>query len=220
VGKSLGQAPRRRGRPPAQRSEDTRERLLRAARVCFGEAGYAHTSMADIAHEAGITPRAIYHYVESKAELFTQAAEASYCRFVEEIAARVFVHDDARGRLKGFIDVFRALYREDPSLVAFVSLALFEADRNPDLPHPLAGHGERPNPNELLVAQAVERGELAGHIDPAGAVALLDVFGAGLTMIATGDRRGDYLPMLDVIEHLIDGSLLAESVTPTPEFHS
>jgi AcrR family transcriptional regulator len=166
--------------------------------------------MADIAAEAGITPRAIYHYVDSKAELFSAAAQAAYCRFSEEIATRVFGCSDTRGRLKGFVDVFRALYQEDPSVVAFINLAVFEADRNPELTHPLARHGGLPNPNELLVAQAVERRELAPDIDPAGAVALLDVFGAGLTLVAAGERGGDYLAMLDVIEHLIDGTLLAD----------
>jgi AcrR family transcriptional regulator len=210
VAEDADREPRRRGRPPARSGEDTRERLLRAARVRFGEAGYASTSLADIARQAGITPRAIYHYVDSKADLFTQAAEAAYCRFFEEIATRVFGHRDARSRLKGFIDVFRALYQEDPSLVAFVSLAIFEAKRNPELPDPLARADQMPNPNEVLIAQAVERGELAANIDPAGAVALLDVFGAGLTLVATGNRQDDYLAMLDVIEQLIDGTLLVD----------
>jgi AcrR family transcriptional regulator len=68
-------APRRRGRPPDRRSEETLARILRAARECFSRAGYAQTSMADIAHAAGVTPRAIYHYADSKPRLFALAAE-------------------------------------------------------------------------------------------------------------------------------------------------
>jgi hypothetical protein len=41
-------------------------------------------------------------------------------------------------------------------------------------------------------------------------VALLDVIGAGLTLVATGNRQDDYLAMLDVIEQLIDGTLLVD----------
>jgi AcrR family transcriptional regulator len=205
-----GDAPKRRGRPPAQSSEDTRDRVLRAARVCFGEAGYAQTSMADIAQVAGVTPRAIYHYVDSKAELFGQAAAAAYSRFFAEIADRVFHHEKARERLKGFIDVFRSLYQEDPSVVAFVSLAVIEASRNPELEDFMPSHSWTMSPNEILVQQAMERGEMAEGIDPGGAVALLDVFGAGLTLVATADRGAAYLAMLDVIDRLIDGALFVD----------
>ena len=53
----------RRGRPPAQNSEDTYKRILTAARRCFSRQGYERTAIADIASEAGVTPRALYHYV-------------------------------------------------------------------------------------------------------------------------------------------------------------
>ena len=39
-------------------------------------------------------------------------------------------------------------------------------------------------------------------------MALLEVFGAGLTLLAGGDRDTEYLAMLDALEHLIEGSLL------------
>ena len=75
--------------------------------------------------------------------------------------------------------------------------------------------------NERIVQDSVERGELAAGLDPAGAVALLEVFGAGLTLLAGGDRDPEYLAMLDVLEHLIDGSLLVapDLIDPRPEFH-
>lgn len=204
-------APRRRGRPPDQRSEDTLARILRAAWACFGRTGYAQTSMADIAYEAGVTPRAIYHYADSKAQLFALAASAAYARFGEEIAQRVLVHDDTRSRLLGYIDVFRTLYTDDPSLVAFVSLAMLEADRTPELVEPLLGSfADAFNPNPLIVNDSVARGELGADVDPAGAVALLEVFGAGLTLVARGDRGAEYLAMLDALEHLVDGTLLAD----------
>lgn len=192
----------RRGRPPAADSEETRHRLLRAARACFGESGYARASMADIARVAGVTPRAIYYYFSSKAELFEQATMAAYQRFGAEIAQRVFAHDDIRSRLHGFVDVFRVLFQEDPGLVAFISLAPFEAHRNPELPGPRKLTGDLPDINELLVRDAVAQGALADGVDAGGAVALLEVFGAGLTLLATGDRQDDYLAMLDVVDRL------------------
>jgi AcrR family transcriptional regulator len=209
TGDAVGEVRRRRGRPPAGSAQDTRARLLDAARACFCRTGYARTSMADIAREAGVTSRAIYHYVDSKSSLFTLTVEAAYRRFVDEVLGRVFAGEpSARDRLRRYTHVFRVLYQEDPSLVAFLSLAVLEASKNPELLGSLPVEMHRvPTFNQMLVAEAVERGDLAPGVEPAGAVALLDVFGAGLTLVATKDRSGDYLAMLDVIEHLLEGSL-------------
>jgi len=199
---------RRRGRPPGQRSEETRARILRAARVRFGRCGYARTSLADIAATAEITPRAIYHYVESKPALFAEAAAVVYARFAQEIEARVLCRTDTRGRVHGLVDVFRALYAEDPSLVAFLSLSVLEADRNPELAEALPpGLGDHVGMNRALVTMGLERGEIAPDIDPDGAVALIQVFGAGLTLIANGERGDEYLAMLDVMDRLLDGTV-------------
>jgi AcrR family transcriptional regulator len=205
-------SPRRRGRPPGQRSAETRDRILRAARLRFSEAGYARTSLADIAREAGITPRAIYHYVDSKPDLFRQAAELAYGRFTNAVVTRVMPSEDTRGRLHDLIDVFRSLYAEDPTLVAFLSQAAIEAKRDPEL-----AEGEMVTPwgdtldlNHALVAVARLRGDIAPDIDPAGAAALLEVIGSGLTLVASKDRAGDYTAMLDVLDRLVDGTLFAD----------
>ena len=198
----------RRGRPPAQSSEDTFERILAASRRCFSKNGYDRTVIADIAREAGVTPRALYHYVASKRDLFAAAADAALRRFGDEVAARVLVHDDARSRLRAYIDVFRVLHREDPTLVAFVSLSALESRWNPDLPDPLSDVvGQLRMANRWLIDEALDSGEMADGIDAAGAAALLEVFGAGLTLLAGGERDEDYPAMLDVMERLLDGEL-------------
>ena len=88
--------------PPGQRSEETRERILRAARRRFSHAGYARTSLGDIAREAGLTPRAIYHYVDSKPELFTQSAQVAFAR---EHGARGAEIDEQRRAVAAQVDV-------------------------------------------------------------------------------------------------------------------
>ncbi len=214
----------RRGRPPAQNSEDTYKRILTAARRCFSRQGYERTAIADIAREAGVTPRAIYHYVDSKRDLFTAAADSALGRFGAEVAERVLVHESAIDRLRAYIDVFRVLHREDPSLVAFVSLSSLEARWNPDLPDPLGAVGDMVRlANRTLIEQAVERSELGPGIDADGAVALLEVFGAGLTMVAGGEHDAEYPAMLDVLERLLDGTLFAPprsaELTNPQKFH-
>jgi AcrR family transcriptional regulator len=211
AGDEQGPGTRRRGRPPGQRSGETRERILRAARLRFSQAGYARTSLGDIAREAGLTPRAIYHYVDSKPELFAQAAQVAYGRWSQEVATRVVSGKDTRSRLHGLVDVFRVLHHEDPTLVAFLSLAASEAQRNPELDMPLPpGKDPRVTISHTLAAMAHADGDFAPGVDPAGAAALLEVLGSGLTLLASDEREDEYMAMLDVIDRVIDGTLFVD----------
>ncbi len=50
--------------------EETRSRLIAAARKAFGEKGYADASMDDFTAEAGLTRGALYHHFGDKRGLF------------------------------------------------------------------------------------------------------------------------------------------------------
>jgi TetR/AcrR family transcriptional regulator, repressor for uid operon len=215
AGDEHGAGGRRRGRPPGQSSEETWARILRAARQRFSQTGYARTSLADIAREAGITPRAIYHYVDSKPQLFAQAAEVAYARWAEEVTARVLPGTDTGARLHGLTEAFRVLYREDPTLVAFLSQAAFETRRNPELDVPMVprasgGEGDHVTINRTLVSLALVEGGIAPDVDADGAAALLEVLGAGLTLLASDEREDEYMAMLDVLDRVIDGTLFVD----------
>jgi AcrR family transcriptional regulator len=207
---------RPRGRPPARQSEQTEAEILRAARVCFSKRGYARTSVAQIAREAGVTSRAIYHYVDSKPELFVRAALAAHVRVADEIRGHLASGRGAQGAqdtLGRWIAAFMALFEQDPSLVQFLSLVVVEAERNPELAQALPREDVGISAvTRWLVDQAVAHGELAPGVDPAGAVTLLEVFGAGLTLLAHDERKHDYRAMLDVLGRLIDGTLFARPV--------
>lgn len=70
-------APVRRGpgRPPAG-SEDKHARVLDEAVKLFGSAGYAATSLADIANAAEISKAGLLHHFRSKEELFVEVLRA------------------------------------------------------------------------------------------------------------------------------------------------
>jgi AcrR family transcriptional regulator len=52
------------------RAEETRSRLLGAARELFTEHGYAHTTTEQLVQRAGVTRGALYHHFESKLAIF------------------------------------------------------------------------------------------------------------------------------------------------------
>src|SRR2546423_2284256 len=68
-----GQPPPSRPGSPSLRSEQieaTRRAIVAAARRRFGHAGYAATSVDDIAADARVTKGAVYHHFGSKDRLF------------------------------------------------------------------------------------------------------------------------------------------------------
>jgi AcrR family transcriptional regulator len=53
--------------------EDSRKRILDAARACFAELGYDRTTIRGIASEAGVDPAMLYYFFTTKSQLFTTA---------------------------------------------------------------------------------------------------------------------------------------------------
>ena len=66
-------APRRRGRPATDDTEDKRAAILAASRVAFAERGYDGASVRAIAAAAGVDPALVHHYFGTKEHLFVEA---------------------------------------------------------------------------------------------------------------------------------------------------
>ncbi len=98
-------------REPHQTRRDRREDILQASLHLFAEKGFHGTSMRDIAREAEITEGLIYHYFESKRDLFRAIIdELSFLpllRTLPELAEQL----DLRALLivlaRGFFDVLK-----------------------------------------------------------------------------------------------------------------
>ena len=72
-------------RTQAERSAETREALIAAARLLFAVHGYADVSLETIVRTAGVTRGALYHHFADKTELFAAVFE----RVEGEVAARM-----------------------------------------------------------------------------------------------------------------------------------
>ena len=53
----------------------TRAAILAAARQSFGDGGYDHATIRDIAARAGVDPALVHHYFGTKEHLFAAALE-------------------------------------------------------------------------------------------------------------------------------------------------
>ena len=198
------------GRPPAGNSDETRRQILGAARVRFARDGYRATTNKLIAADVGITTTAIYHYVDSKAALYS----AVYCDTIDrvytefELAAAGESH--LLARFSAVLRRANELQVADPSIVGFIVAVAQETQRHPDLLallRPQRGRHQRFF-NEL-VAAAAANGELQPDVDQ---VALADLLGAVLTGLARMTNiAGDpsrYTAAVDALERFFDGTLV------------
>lgn len=71
------------------RREERQAQLLRAAASAFARAGYAATSMDDVAAEAGVSRLIVYRNFESKEDLYRAVLEKVSGRLAEEFSAAV-----------------------------------------------------------------------------------------------------------------------------------
>jgi AcrR family transcriptional regulator len=85
----------------AEMVEETRAKLIRAARKAFAAKGYAAASMDDLTAEAGLTRGALYHNFGGKEGLLRAVVD----QIDAEMAARLrAVRDRAETRWLGFLD--------------------------------------------------------------------------------------------------------------------
>jgi AcrR family transcriptional regulator len=80
--KSVGEAPRRRGRGRPRLNDELVPRILDAAERLFAEHGPVSVSIRDIAAEAGLPHSAIYRYFESKDDVVRQVVVRGRARQV------------------------------------------------------------------------------------------------------------------------------------------
>ncbi|MDI1261103.1 TetR family transcriptional regulator [Aquabacterium sp.] len=68
-------------------AEATRTALVAAARLRFSEAGFAATSLDDVASDAGTTKGAVYHHFKDKKALFKEVYEALSKALIADVSA-------------------------------------------------------------------------------------------------------------------------------------
>jgi AcrR family transcriptional regulator len=175
-------AKKRLGRPPDTTSDETRQRILAAARECFSKYGYSKTTNKDIAQAADITTGAIYHYFDSKQALFAEVTN-EVSRVVFDEFERVVADEPA------FVDKFRALldaasklHAEDHSLARFSAIYPIEAQRHPELASVLDPMlaGRAATFFQDLARGASERGELPDDLPPEDVANMIGAVTLGL----------------------------------------
>lgn len=170
----------------AQATEETRARVLHAARTAFATQGYTGASVRRIAADAGLSAMALYTYAPSKAALFQLVYEDGiariYAEFAEVVAGKATLVDE----LDAVLDRGGELLERDPDLLRFTTRVVIDhghedlADQQPfTQPYLELFHD--------LAQRAVGRGEVDPH-DSLRLVRLVTMLLWGLTSVAALER--------------------------------
>ena len=198
---------RRRGRPPSTDSADTRRAIIDNARRLFAERGYGGVTNKELAAASGITTGALYHYVESKLDLYVAVhhdmQRLVYGRFVEAVAAS----DTFLGQFEGLLEAAHRMNVDDPSLALFVGTVRNDMRRFPEIANRLArADAER---DEFFVA-IVDTGVATGEVrleDRERMVEFIRIMLIGLTE-GTSQGTAQHRCAIDAIRALLRGNLI------------
>jgi AcrR family transcriptional regulator len=111
-------APATNSRTQAQRSQDTRERLMRATIDCLVERGWSGTTTTEVAERAGVSRGAQLHHYRTRSDLVVAAVEHLGRQRVAEIrrVAADLPRDDRR--TEAVLEMLAGLYTGAPFLAA------------------------------------------------------------------------------------------------------
>lgn len=197
------------GRPPASSSAETRGRILDVARRSFAELGFEATTNRTLAAEAGITTGAIYHYFESKLDIFravhAEVQDRVYLRFrAAEREADTFM-----AKLEAVLETAHQLNREDPTLAQFLGASRIDVRRVPELRAVYADEdGRRGDFFESMITFGVKNGEIESA-DRKRIRAVIQTLTIGLTDAVSYDARV-HRNAVDGIMSLLEGTLISK----------
>lgn len=148
--------------------QDTRQRILDAARELFVRDGLDKVTMRAIAERIEYTPTAIYHHFADKETLITELCHHDF-RALGAVFAKVERIDDPVQRLRKFGQAYVSFALEHPEHYRFLFMT----------PHPATpADGAEANPEEdaylllrATVTECIEQGRLRPEYDEADRVA-------------------------------------------------
>lgn len=199
---------RRRGRPPATDSADTRSAIIDNARRLFAERGYGGVTNKELAEAAGITTGALYHYVESKLDLYVTVhhdmQRRVYGRFVEAVEGS----DTFLGQFEGMLEAAHRMNVEDHTLALFVGTVRNDMRRFPEIAERLARADAA---RDDFFVRIVDTGVATGEVRPDDRERMVEFIRIMLIGLTEGASQGtaQHRCAIDAIRALLRGDLLA-----------
>lgn len=195
--------------PRAADAADARERILAAARACFGKHGYDKTTNKDIAGAAGFTAGAIYRHFPSKQDLFLATYREIQSIVFSQFEAAVTGRATAPQKIKAMMDLSVDLHAADRTLATFTAIAPVEIQRHPEIRREL---GSEPVAVYRFFQRIIRESaaDLAPGVDADAVADLLVAAATGFSQFGAITRSArPHREAIGSFERLIDGTLFA-----------
>ena len=157
-----------------------------------------------LAAEAGITTAAIYHYFDSKLDIYKAVLDELQEQVYERFAQAEHGADSFVAKLRAVYEVAHKMNRSDPTLARFLGSARIDRLRDAGLG---AALGRSDTRGEGFFEAIVDRGIATGEVkkaDRARLISFIRAFNIGLTDGLSADLR-EHRRAVDGFLLLIDG---------------
>jgi AcrR family transcriptional regulator len=114
--------------------EERRAEVLQAALEVFGEMGFERATLQDVAERAGVTKGALYHYFDSKDELFLALMRDRVAAQVEAGQALVAAAEPTKSREAVLRELLEAMWAnmQQPGMPELIKLMMTQVPKFPD----------------------------------------------------------------------------------------
>jgi AcrR family transcriptional regulator len=208
MGDVVEEVAKRRGRPPATDSAETWYTILRCSRELFAHRGYSAVTNKELATAAGITTGALYHYVESKLDLYVAVHRDVqghlYQRFEEAMAQAA---DTFIAKFEAILEASHVLNLEDLTYTLFTGTVRIDMRRSPELAERLARSVARTDHYFLAM---IDIGIASGEINPSDRALVAEFMRIVLTALtdAGSTSAEPHRRSIDALDALLHGRLI------------
>lgn len=196
---------RRPGRPARANADETRQRIIQAARLVFSERGYDGATFQAIAARADLTRPAINHHFSSKQALYREVIHDTNEFVIGTSIQQAESEASLIARLTAFISAAVKTNSDNPARSAFLIGSILESQRHPDLAG-TENDSVRISREFLgrIINDAIVGGEVAADIDAPALVETLLVVACGVGLYAGYARNSERIPALaDMLRQLL-----------------
>jgi AcrR family transcriptional regulator len=204
----LPRGTRRPGRPPAAKADETRQRIIQAARLVFSERGYDGATFQAIAARADLTRPAINHYFSSKRALYREVLKDTNEFVIGAGIKQAERETTLAAQLTAFIAEATRANSKNPAGSAFLITGVLESQRHPDLTE-TDNDSVRIARDFLLrvIKEAIERGEIVPDADATVLAEALLVLVCGVGVYAGYvSSPENLLALVGVMRQLLEGA--------------
>ena len=146
---------------------ETLDRIMASARKVFAVTGLKRATMTGIAEDAGVTKQLLYHYYQSKNDLFSAVLNQQSETILSALGNHEFQSGDPAFALRAILELAFDQYKNDPYLPALAQEAI--AFHNEVGPEDGRFAALAPALNEkmaALIQRGIDAGKFKSNIDP------------------------------------------------------